>query len=121
MSSCKTTWSLTVLDSPLTVVELSLILAGNSSTGFDTILTIVEASLVILTVVDLLADVAVGASTVPTKSLGILDVSSLITVKVVLAGGPLSITGEAAKPISSINTVFNGFCVPWVTTGEGDR
>ena len=123
--SCKTTWSLIALDSPLTVVELSLILAGNSSTTFDKVSIIVEASLAaigeFLIVVDLLAVVAVGASTVSANTLGTLDVSSSITFEV--AGGPLfSIADEAPEPISSINTVFNGFYVPQVTmNGKSDR
>ena len=115
VSSCKTTGSLTALGSLLTVVELSLSLAGNCSTAFDTALTILEVSLAVidefLTVVDLLVVVAAAASTVPVKSLGTLDVSSFEVVLTV-AGESLSIAGKAPEPISSINTVFNGFCVP---------
>ena len=118
MSSCKSTWSLIVVDSPLTVVELSLILAGNSST---TVLIIVEASLAVigeLLIVGLLAVVAVGVSTVSADTLGTVDVSSSVTFEVALtvAGGPLfSISDEAPEPISSISMVFNGFYVPQIT------
>lgn len=126
MSSCKTTWSLIVLDSSsLTVVELSLVLAGNSSTTFDTALTTAEASLAVigefLIVVDFFAVVAVGASTVSADTLGTLGVSPSTTFDV--AGGPLfSIADEAPEPISSINMVFNGFYVPQVTMdGKSDR
>lgn len=109
VSSVATCGSLTVFDSPLTVVELSLTWAGKSLTLLVAFLTIVEVFLgELLTVV-----VAVGTSAVPASSCEILDVLSFVTAGAVLTvgGGPLSIAGKVPEPISSIKTVFNGFCV----------
>ena len=105
--SCLAGGSLTVFDSPLTVAELPLTLAGEFSTVFVTLLTtsavVVEPSSAV--------DLPVVVTAEPT---GTLNVSSFIMAEVVfdVGGGALPAAGEAPELISSITTVFNGFCVP---------
>lgn len=106
--SAVTGWSLSAVDSCLTVLELFLVSASGPLPILDAFLTIVEVSLTVsgdlLTAIDLL--VAVGSSTVPTM----FDVSSFITIGVVLAAvcGALSTTGETPEPTSSIRVGFSG-------------
>ena len=101
-------------------MQLSLILADDSSTVLDTVVTIVKASSAVidelLIVIDLLADLDAKVSTVPVNSLGTLSVSSFITVEVVfaVASGPFSISDVVPDPISSIRM---DFCEPQVTLG----
>lgn len=98
---------LTVFDLPLTAVWLSLTSASTSLALFDTSLTLAVTGRS-STAVDLLVVVTAEPD-------GILNVSSFITAEVVfrVGGGPLPTAGEVAELISSITTVFNGFCVPY--------
>ena len=91
-----------MFDSSLTVVELSLVLAGESLTVLDTFLPTVETSS---------TECLTADSAVVVKCLDKLESFFTVEADLTVASEPVSTAIEGSEPISSMRTVFSGFCI----------